>query len=372
MFRLAVLVGAALLLAGCSTVSYYAQAVHGHLDMIGRARPVDAVARDPATPESLRARLELARSIRDFASRELALPENGSYRRYADLGRPFVVWNVFSAPEFSIEPVEHCFPIAGCVAYRGYYAEADARMEAAREAAQGRDTYVGGVPAYSTLGWFDDPLLNTFINLPDAELARLIFHELAHQVAYAKGDTLFNESFASVVEEEGVRRWIERAGAPPDALRAYALGRERRQAVIALLLDTRGRLERLYAGTGSEADKRAGKAAVLASLADDYVRLKASWGGFAGYDRLFSGGVNNALLASVASYNALVPALREVLSRQDGDLAAFYREVRSLAALSRAERMQRLAGYPAPQASKRPPAAAGDVRRNETAGRAPR
>lgn len=358
MLRLAVLVIAAALLAGCSTVSYYAQAVHGHLDMIGRARPVDVVARDPATPGALRARLELARSIRDFASRELALPDNGSYRRYADLGRPFVVWNVFSAPEFSIEPVEHCFPIAGCVAYRGYYAEADARMEAAREAAQGRDTYVGGVPAYSTLGWFDDPLLNTFINLPDAELARLIFHELAHQVAYAKGDTIFNESFASVVEEEGVRRWLEGSGVPPEALRAYATGRERRQAVIALLLDARGRLERLYAGNGagagSEADKRAGKAAVLAALADDYVRLKASWGGYAGFDRLFASGVNNALLASIATYNALVPALREVLSRQGGDLAAFYREVRSLAALSRTERMQRL------------PESAGGVRRNES------
>ena len=177
-----------------------------------------------------------------------------------------------------------------------------------------------------------------------------------------------------------MRRWLERTSAPPDALRAYVTGREQRRAVIALLLDACGRLERLYAGNGagigagagSDADKRAGKVAVLAALADDYARLKASWGGYAGFDRLFASGVNNALLASVASYNALVPALREVLLRQDGDLAAFYREVRSLAALSRADRMQRLAGYPAAQASKRPPAAAGDVRRNEAADRAPR
>jgi predicted aminopeptidase len=353
--RLAGLVAATVLLAGCSTVSYYAQAVHGHLDMIGRARPVDAVARDPATPDALRARLEVARRIRDFASRELALPDNGSYRRYADLGRPFVVWNVFAAPEFSVEPVEHCFPVAGCVAYRGYYAEADARAEAAREAARGRDTYVGGVPAYSTLGWFDDPLLNTFIHLPEAELARLVFHELAHQVAYAKGDTLFNESFATVVEEEGVRRWIEReatlgAGVKgagdgmtaPATLRAYEAGRERRRAVIALLLDYRGRLARLYAAPGSDADKRTGKAALLAALNDDYARLKASWGGFAGFDRLFAGGVNNALLASVASYNALVPALRTLLERQGGDLAAFYREVQRLAGLPGPERRRQL------------------------------
>ena len=366
--RLAALLTAAALLAGCSTLSYYAQAVHGHLDMIGRARPVDAVERDPATPAALRARLERARGIRDFASRELGLPDNGSYLRYADLGRPFVVWNVFSAPEFSIEPVEHCFPIAGCVAYRGYYAEADARTEAAQESARGRDAYVGGVPAYSTLGWFDDPLLNTFINLPDAELARLVFHELAHQVAYAKGDTLFNESFATVVEEEGVRRWLERqqAGVNADpvkpgttaassasaALSQYQAGRERRRALIALLLDYRERLADLYAGPQGDDGKRAGKAALLASLDADYARLKASWGGYAGFDRLFAGGVNNALLASVASYAALVPPLRDLLSRQNGDLAAFYREVKVLAGLSKAERMQRLPGYPAPKASK--------------------
>lgn len=375
--RMAVLLAVipALLLQGCSTIAYYAQAVHGHLEMIGQARPVEVVERDTSTPARLRERLALAREIRDFASRSLGLPDNGSYRRYAEIGRPYVVWNVFSTPEFSVEPVEHCFPVAGCVTYRGYYTEANARGEAAREAAQGRDAYVGGVPAYSTLGWFDDPLLSTFVYQPDVELARLIFHELSHQVAYAGGDTVFNESFATVVEEEGVRRWLRhRAGmqaapsstpsphasphdlkpaAPatsatpstpstPVTFEQYQASRARRQALIALLLDYRERLKALYASSVDDAAKRSGKAALFAALATDYARLKASWGGFAGYDRLFAGGANNAVLASVAAYNAQVPALTALLDAQQRDLPAFYRAVRELAALPREERRRRL------------------------------
>jgi len=270
--------------------------------------------------------------------------------------------------------------VAGCVTYRGYYTEANARREAAREAAQGRDTYVGGVPAYSTLGWFDDPLLSTFVFQPDVELARLIFHELSHQVAYAGGDTVFNESFATVVEEEGVRRWLRhRAGmqaapsstpsphasphdlkpaAPatsatpstpstPVTFEQYQASRARRQALIALLLDYRERLKALYASSVDDAAKRSGKAALFAALAADYARLKASWGGFAGYDRLFAGGANNAVLASVAAYNAQVPALTALLDAQQRDLPAFYKAVRELAALPREERRRRL-GQPDP------------------------
>jgi predicted aminopeptidase len=352
--RMAVLLAVmpALLLQGCSTIAYYAQAVHGHLEMIGQARPVEVVERDTATPARLRERLALAREIRDFASRSLGLPDNGSYRRYAEIGRPYVVWNVFSTPEFSVEPVEHCFPVAGCVTYRGYYTEANARGEAAREAAQGRDAYVGGVPAYSTLGWFDDPLLSTFVFQPDVELARLIFHELSHQVAYAGGDTVFNESFATVVEEEGVRRWLAQRAAVPGgstdggaataSLRQYEAARERRRAITALLLASRERLKALYAAPGDDASKRSGKAALFAALADDYARLKASWGGFSGYDRLFAAGANNAMLASVASYSALVPALRAVLAEQRGNLPAFFQAVRELASMSREMRRRRL------------------------------
>ncbi|MBM3346979.1 MAG: aminopeptidase [Betaproteobacteria bacterium] len=349
-----------MVLQGCSTIAYYAQAVHGHLEMIGQARPVELVERDPATPARLRERLALAREIREFASRALGLPDNGSYRRYADIGRPYVVWNVISTPEFSAEPFEHCFPVAGCVGYLGYYAEAAARSAAAREAALGRDAYVGGVPAYSTLGWFDDPLLSTFVFQPDVELARLVFHELAHQVAYVKDDTVFNESFASVVEEEGVRRWLEQreaAAAPPAnaakpagpaasaataAFEQYRAARVRRQALTTLLMDYRERLRGMYAASADDAARRSAKAAQFAALAADYARLKASWGGFAGYDRLFAGGANNALLASVAAYNELVPAFSAVLEAQQRDLPAFYKVVRELAALPPAERRRRL------------------------------
>ena len=191
------------MLQGCSTLGYYAQAVGGHLHVMQLARPVDTVVSDPATPEPLRIKLGLAVKVREFASRELGLPDNGSYRRYADLGRPYVLWNVFAAPAFSVKPVESCFPIAGCVNYRGWYSEEAAQRAAKALQAQGYDTFVGGVPAYSTLGWFDDPLLNTFMAYPDFEVARLIFHELAHQLVYAMNDSTFNESFAVAVEEVG-------------------------------------------------------------------------------------------------------------------------------------------------------------------------
>ncbi len=334
-----------LLLAGCSSIGFYAQAIYGHLDIVAKARPIDNVVRDPATPVRLRQRLLLATDIRNFASRELGLPDNGSYRRYADLGRRFVVWNVVSAPEFSVDPIEHCFPVAGCVSYRGYFREADASSEAARERALGRDAHVGGVAAYSTLGWYDDPLLNTFVFYSEAAVARLVIHELAHQVAYASGDTVFNESFAMVVAEEGVRRWLSRPGAASGAaaMAQFMTARQRRREFTRLLLNYRERLRVRYAAGGDAQTMRAGKAALLDGLRADYRRLKASWGGYAGYDRVLAGGTNNALLASVAAYNALVPALTALLARERNDLPAFYRAVKDLAGRSRDERRQILA-----------------------------
>jgi predicted aminopeptidase len=335
---------AAALLSGCSTLSYYAQVISGHLEVMRGARTVDAMLRDAATPAELRERLLLAGEIRDFASRELALPDNGSYRRYVDLGRPFVVWNLVSAPELSVKPIDHCFPIAGCVSYRGYYAESDAREQAQQERSLGRDAYVGGVSAYSTLGWFDDPLLNTFVVHPEPELARLIFHELAHQAVYAAGDTVFNESFATVVEEEGVRRWLDRRGAAVSEAERdrYQLVRERRREFVSLVMACGERMDALYRGPGNDQAKRAGKAALIAEFDADYRRLKASWGGFAGYDRILAGGINNALLASIANYTTQVPALAALLRAKHGDLAAFYREVRQLATLPKAARLRRL------------------------------
>jgi len=316
--------------------------VGGHLEVMRLAAPIEERLREPSTPEPLRAKLARALAIREFASRDLALPDNGSYRRYADLGRPFVVWNVVAAPEFSVEPLESCFPFAGCVSYRGYYSEEAARRYAAALAEKGYDVHLGGAPAYSTLGWFDDPVLSTFIHYPEAELAGVVFHELAHQAVYLKGDTMFNESFASTVEEEGVRRWLEREGAPAQR-QAYAESRRRRSEFVVLVIKYRAELAAFYDRPGQLEEKRAGKRRLFSEMEDEYLALKISWGGFAGYDRLFARGANNALLASVASYAELVLAFRALLAKKQGDLAAFYDAVRDLERLEKSERDARLA-----------------------------
>ncbi len=339
----AVLAGAAVAAAaGCSTLSYYGQAIGGHLEVMRHAEPISGRIADPATPPELRLKLERVLAIREFASRELALPDNGSYKSYADIGRPFVVWNVFAAPEFSVDPRQSCFPIAGCVGYRGYYAQASADGFGADLRQQGFDVFVYGVVAYSTLGWFDDPVLSTFVRYPDAELARLVFHELAHQVVYVKGDTTFNESFAVAVEEEGVRRWLAK-NATADERGAYAASRARRDEFVRLVLRYRERAAKLYREPLADDAKRAGKAQLFAELGIDYGELKAKqWGGFAGYDRFFAG-VNNAHLASVATYEELVPAFRALLARENGDLPRFYAAVKELARLGKAERDRQLA-----------------------------
>jgi predicted aminopeptidase len=328
---------------GCATFSYYGQAVRGHLDVMHRAQPIEARLADGTAPPELRAKLARVLEIREFASRELGLPDNGSYRAYADLGRPYVVWNVFAAPEFSVEPRPSCFPIVGCVSYRGYYGQSDADAFAAGLRAEGYDVFVYGVPAYSTLGWFDDPVLNTFVRYPDAELARLVFHELAHQLVYVKGDTMFNESFAVAVEEEGVKRWLARHGDERERA-AYAAQGERRAEFVRLVLAYRARLEALYREPLPAEAKRAAKARLFAALEADYHALKAArWGGWAGYDRWFERGVNNAQIASVATYEELVPAFRALLAREGGDMARFYAEVKVLANLDKPAREAALA-----------------------------
>jgi predicted aminopeptidase len=341
MKRLAAL-GALVFASGCSSVAYYAQAVSGHLEVMWRAAPIEERLHEPDTPAPLREKLERVLAIREFASRELALPDNDSYRRYADLGRPYVLWNVFAAPEFSVAPVQSCFPFAGCVSYRGFYSEEAAQRHADELAKQGDDVYIGGVSAYSTLGWFSDPVLSTFIQYPEPEVARIVFHELAHQEVYVKGDTVFNESFAATVEEEGLRRWLEREGTPAQRS-AYADSRRRRSEFSALVLKSRVKLADFYARPITAEEKREGKRRLFAEMNDEYGALKASWGGFTGFDRLLARGMNNAFLVSIASYSELVPAFRALLAQKQGDLPAFYQAVRDLARLEKAERDARLA-----------------------------
>jgi predicted aminopeptidase len=324
-------------LALCSDLGYYAQAVNGHVKILLARRSIDSLLTEPTTPPALKERLRLVLEIRDFASRELHLPENGSYRSYADIKRAAVVTNVIAAPEFSLQPLTWCFPFAGCVSYRGYYDPQAAESFAATLREQGYETDLYGVSAYSTLGWFDDPVLNTFIDWSEEALAGQIFHELAHQLLYVKDDSSFNEAFAEVVEGEGVKRWFSRQGQVPAA--SAMEEQERRQAFVDLLLQARRELEALYASGQAVEVMRTEKKAVFTELHQRYLHLRDNdWQGYRGFDRWFERPVNNARLASIATYHDRKPSFLTLLQQADGDLIRFYREVAALAKRPRAER----------------------------------
>ena len=333
-------IAAASMLASCSSINYYAQAAQGQLSLLNDSRPIEEWLGDQHTDARLKLRLATARQIRTFAVQELGLPDNKSYRNYASLARPFVLWNVVATPELSLKPIQWCFPVAGCVSYKGYYGKEDALAFARELRAEGKDVQVGGVPAYSTLGWFNDPLISTFIFYPDAELARLLFHELSHQVVYVQGDSQFNESFASAVEEAGVERWL--SGYGNEAMRAnYLQFSARKKQFLKLLLACRRDLEANYASHASAAEKRAQKARLFDQLKADYQLLKASWGGFAGYVRFFAEPLSNAHLASIATYNDFIPAFRALLAREK-TFPKFYAAAKALADLDKKERHKRL------------------------------
>jgi predicted aminopeptidase len=334
-------------LVGCSTVGYLAHSVNGHLGLMGAAKPVKGWLADPSTPQALRERLVLSERIRDFSIRELHLPDNSSYRSYADLHRNAAVWNVVAAPELSLKLKTSCFPVVGCVGYRGYYERNAADKEAQTLRAEGYEAWVYGVPAYSTLGWTNwlggDPLLNTFIRYPEGELARMIFHELAHQVVYAKGDTTFNESFATAVESIGSTRWLE-TQASVAARDEYARFDSRRHDFRVLTQRYRGLLQSLYDSDLPAADKRERKAALMQQLKRDYASMKAErWGGYSGYDAWFEH-ANNASFGVLAAYAELVPDFERLFKHCGGDFDRFYAEARRLAALPKEERHATLRG----------------------------
>lgn len=339
----------AVLLGSCSSAEFYWQGISGQLDLLRRAQPIPEVL-DSAQDPGVKHKLERVLAIRDYASRELGLPDNDSYRRYSDLGRRYVLWNVFATPELSLTPRQWCFPVAGCVNYRGYFAEADAQAEATRLGATGDDVHVGGVPAYSTLGYFADPMPSTFLRYPDFEIARLIFHELAHQVVYAKDDTVFNESFAVTVEEEGVRRWLA-AQHDPELEAQFAISQRYREGFAALIEHTRAKLAAVYGGEADDAAKLEAKGAVFDGMRAEYAQLKQAWGGSAAYDSWFAQGPNNASIAAVGLYTQKVPQFQALLAAEGGDLPRFYARVKVLAALPKAERDTALAGVALPPAS---------------------
>ena len=324
-------------------ISYYLHVVKGGLELLRGREPIDKLIAAPDTDPDLRERLGVALDARNFASRELGLPDNKSYRKYKDLGRPYATWTVVAAPELSLRPVEWCFPVAGCVSYRGYFSPERAAEFADDLRHQGYDIDMGGVQAYSSLGWFADPVLNTFLNLRDYDLAGLIFHELAHQKLYTKGDTAFNEAFATVVESEGIRRWLENRGSG-EMFDQYRLAAEREREFVALAKTARQRLEKIYASKEVDEVQRSRKAEVLDEVRSEYQVLKQSWGGVSYYDGWFDEGLNNARLLSVGAYHDHEPALRHVLLECERDLECFFAEASRLGELSREERSQILEG----------------------------
>jgi predicted aminopeptidase len=331
------------LLSGCGT-TYLLQAGNGQLQVLRARVPIDTLIADPRTAAPLRARLTEVRAARAFAAAQLQLPDNSSYTTYADIGRPYVVWNVVATPEFSVNPRVWCFPVAGCVAYRGYFKERRAREFAAGLAVRGFDVVVDGVPAYSTLGKFSDPVLSSMLRYDDDELAATIFHELAHQLLYVRNDSEFNEAFATTVEDVGLQRWLAYQG-EPGRIRQFRERRAQGREFLDLLAATRAQLARLYA-TGAPRDElRAGKVRILAALSGDIRALEKRRGvHYPLYDQWIAAGLNNARLASVATYFDCVPGFERLLAENDNDLPRFYAAVRVLAREPRALRHARLCG----------------------------
>jgi predicted aminopeptidase len=334
------------LLAGCGT-TYLMQAAGGEYHVLHEREPIDKVLADPNTPPLLRAHLTQVHAAREFASQELGLPDNDSYRSYADIHRRFVVWNVVATPHFSVTPIRWCFPVAGCVAYRGYFHEQDARDHALELESRGYDVAVDGVPAYSTLGRFADPVLSSMLPYGDDELAATIFHELAHQLIYVPGDSEFNEAFATTVEDTGLERWLAQRG-DVTRIKAYRDGETREQAFVSLFARTRRQLAQLYGSGLPEPQMAAEKAAVFAGLAADMRALEKHQGvSYPLYEEWLAAGLNNARLASVATYYDCVPGFKRLLEEEGNDLPRFYAAVRRLAQLPREERHARLCNKPA-------------------------
>ena len=330
----------ALLSSSCATIGYYRQSVTGHMSIwMGRQDIADMLSGEngrPITPAKRRWLLKVLK-IRAFSTEALHLPANYSFKSYTNIRRKHVVWNVVAAPEFSLKPKLFCFVMMGCLSYKGYFAEKNAQALAKKLKAQGYDVYVGGVSAYSTLGWFADPVLSNFTGWSEDVLAGLMFHELAHQVVYIKGDTVFNESFATAVEMEGIKRWTKHRS-QPGLSKQYKDNKQRERQFIALVLKFRKRLKLLYATKQSDSIKRIKKQKIISAMRKAYIVLRKKWGGYKGYDRWMSSSLNNAKLASVSTYHKYVPAFQKLLMKSGYDMKAFYREVARIGEMPAAQR----------------------------------
>lgn len=340
-FFTCILILAGVCVSGCSSIEYYWQAANGHSDILNREKPISEILAEPDLAPELRKLLEQMQRARDFASKELGLPENNSYREYADIGRDYVIWNVIATEEFSVEPQTWCFPFAGCVSYRGYFSKSDAVEFADQLRVGGKDVYVVGARAYSTLGWFDDPLLNTMLYRDEGMRVGVLFHELAHQKLYVQDDTAFNEAFATTVAQEGVRRWFLYNGNTGKYER-YLESQQRRAEFNTLLKQTRSRLQELYKQSDDPASMRKAKQRVFLQLKKDYAGLKSNWNNDNRYDIWIAQSLNNAHLALAATYHELVPAFKKYLQNTEGDLLIFYKQMDQLSRLPVTERHEKL------------------------------
>ncbi|MFT4862498.1 MAG: putative aminopeptidase [Pseudohongiellaceae bacterium] len=339
LLKLIVFLGLSSLLISCETVSYYSQAARGQLHILTSRQAISDLLADATIDNELKEKLRLAAALKQFAVNELGLPATNNFDTYVELERDHVVWNVFATPEFSLNPVNWCYPIAGCVSYRGYFDEENAQRYASKLQQEGYDVYTGGVDAYSTLGWFDDPLLSTVMSRADYQLAGLIFHELAHQVVYLKGDTTFNESFATAVEREGVKRWL-RSTEKTELLSSAQQDQARQAEFLQLVIVYQERFDDLYEQQLPDAQKRIAKTGLQGALRTEYEQIKTDWEGYAGYDSWIYDSLNNAQLSTVASYNSLVPFFSKEIESVDGNLAAFYALVTELASMEALQRQQ--------------------------------
>ncbi|MDX2481245.1 MAG: aminopeptidase [Desulfuromusa sp.] len=328
-------------LIGCSDLGYYFQCASGHMAVMENTRPIAQVVEDPLTTPEIRQKLEKVLLMRDFAVMELGLPDNDSYRRYADIGRPYVVWNVVAATEFSLKPKQWCFPVAGCVSYKGYFDQTGAEELASKLQAERYDVDLYGVQAYSTLSWFDDPVLNTFVNSSDAHLAGLLFHELAHQMIYLADDTSFNEAFAMTVQIEGVSRWFQR-NSKPEEWQRFLDHQAQAEVFQTYLQTTHEQLSNLYRQDLRVEQMRREKQELITGALAYFEELKVSGQLGDGFNRWMARGLNNARLAGITTYRELVPGFQALLEQCQGEFGCFYAKVRTLSKLPEAERLARL------------------------------
>lgn len=334
----------ALFISGCSTIGYYSQAVGGHLKLMSARQPIDKLLASDDTDPELRIKLQTLVDARLFATEHLQLPDNDSYSTYVETGRSAVTWNVVATEEFSMQAETWCFPVAGCVSYRGYFDLKDAQAYADSLSEQSLDVTIGGASAYSTLGWFDDPVLDTMLRGGDVRYIGTLFHELAHQVLYVKDDSTFNEAFASFVEQVGTRQWLESRGETA-RIEGYDQSLQRAEGFVNLLKKTRESLVELYAQELPEAAMRQQKNAVFETMRGEYELLKQSWQGFSGYDNWFSRDLNNARLVAVATYRRFVPAFYAMYDEAERKFPAFYELAKEVADLPAEERRARMLGY---------------------------